>query len=421
HVLQRSGRHVEALAVAGEVTTAAEQLGDEPLLVRARIRLGSLQDDAAAYESAETTLTSAYESALGQTMMAEAATAANLLTQLIGYKLARIDEGRWWLGTARPLARAADSDDAQIGYYDNLGILSFMDGHYEAAREAFAASLAIEEQVWGADHPRIAGSLNNLGVVAALAGDDERARADFEGALRIYTATLGPEHPKVATTLNHLGGVESGEQARAHLERALAIRERSLGPDHPEVASVLTTLAAQANDDGRLQDALDYQQRALAIQERQLGSDHPDVAVSLCNLGLLALELERFEEARAHFERALTIQERELGPDHVALAGSLRGLGLALLGLGVPAEALPPLERAWTLAHAGERDPAMLAAIEFALARALWQAPAGSGGDPARARALANAAETGFVDAGGEWAPELEALRSWRAGLPEDP
>ena len=166
-----------------------------------------------------------------------------------------------------------------------------------------------------------AGALwNNLGYHLNMVADYGGARAAYERALAIDEAVFGPDHPKVAIRVNNLGMVlqDLGElgEARAAFERALAIDEAAFGPDHPDVAIDVNNLGSVLQDLGELQEARAAHERALAIFERVLGPEHPNVATLHNNLGMVLHDLGELGEARAAYERALTIFKRFLPPGH---------------------------------------------------------------------------------------------------------
>jgi Tfp pilus assembly protein PilF len=79
---------------------------------------------------------------------------------------------------------------------------------YGTARELLQRALAIEEAVYGLEHPEVASTLGNLGSVQQQLGEFEAARASQQRALAIFEAVFGPEHPEVARTLTNLGIVQ---------------------------------------------------------------------------------------------------------------------------------------------------------------------------------------------------------------------
>jgi tetratricopeptide (TPR) repeat protein/predicted Ser/Thr protein kinase len=458
--LQKAGKYAEGLVLTDPVVSEATTLGYEPLLARAWLRQGWLQAKAGKHQVAETTLEQAFESALGQAMLTEAAEASTLLVHVVGYGLARHEDGRHWAKNANPLARAG-TDEIRSLCLVTLGNVAFSEGQHEEARGYIEQALAIREELLGSEHPDVALALNNLGNVAFAAGQHEEARGYLERALAINEKALGPEHPDVVLALNNLGGMAKAEgkyeeargyvaralaigekalgsehpdvattldtlgvlargekefeEARGYHERALAIREKVFGPKHRDVATSLNNLGVLAKSEGKLEEARGYHERALAIREKVLGPEHRDVAGSLNNLGGLARSLGKFEEARGYHERALVIEEKVLGPEHRNLAYSLMGIGKALCGEARHADALPHLERALALRTANSVEPNELADTRFTLARALWDAPAEAGRDRERARTLAELARTFYADDGETSANELREVEAWQA------
>jgi tetratricopeptide (TPR) repeat protein len=141
------------------------------------------------------------------------------------------------------------------------------------------------------------------------------------------------------------------------------------------------------------------------------GTAHTTVGILLSNTGETLLALGRAEPAQADFEKALDILKQRLGPDHADLALPLKGLGLAHLSRGQPRDALPPLERALTLRtqSAAASDPQEVAEIRWGLARALRMLSR----EPARARALAEAALTAYRGLGSESTERVREIDRW--------
>ncbi|HYH96080.1 tetratricopeptide repeat protein, partial [Hyalangium sp.] len=100
------------------------------------------------------------------------------------------------------------------------------------------------------------------------------------------------------------------------------------------------------------------------------------------------------------------IHEKALGPKHPDLANPLLALGEVLLAQARPAAALAPLERALTLAPEGH----IRAAMQFALARALWDAR-----PPERTRAVTLATQARDYWKGIGMASEVATASQWLA------
>ncbi|MEX1366634.1 MAG: serine/threonine-protein kinase, partial [Nannocystaceae bacterium] len=414
---QDAGKYDAGLHLADEVVKRGEPLGYEPLMARAWLRQGTLRRNAGDYEGAVTALKQAHGAALAQSMMAEASSASSDLMYVLGQLLARHEEAHRWSEHAEPLSRAAGETIARASYFSSLGAIADSQGEYEDARRFHERALAIKEKAMGPQHPTVATSLNNLGNAASALGDQEDARAALERALAIWKEAFGPGHPRVAGALSNLSTVAymQGEyqDARAFLERALAISEQALGPRHINLAYTLNNLGLLASSQQEHEDARAFLERALAISEEALGPRHPIVATSLHNLGDVASSQEQYEDAQEFYERALAIFDEALDPQHPDHAFALTGLGNALIALDRPADALLPLERALSIRTTHQVEPVLLADTRFALARALWAAPADLGGDRPRARPLAEQARETYASLGDTGRDGLDEIAAW--------
>jgi len=92
--LMLAGKYDAGMVEVDATYDEAEELGFEPLLVRARLLRGQLQFERGDYKDAESTLEQAYRAALGMGMHGEAAEAAANLIHLVGWVLLRPEEGR---------------------------------------------------------------------------------------------------------------------------------------------------------------------------------------------------------------------------------------------------------------------------------------------------------------------------------------
>jgi tetratricopeptide (TPR) repeat protein len=88
--------------------------------------------------------------------------------------------------------------------------------------------------------------------------------------------SYGPDHPKLASALNNLAVLyeEQGryEDAESLKKRALTIGEKAWGPDHPVVANYLNNLAFNYANQSRYAEAEPLYKRALTIGERALAA-----------------------------------------------------------------------------------------------------------------------------------------------------
>jgi tetratricopeptide (TPR) repeat protein len=118
-------------------------------------------------------------------------------------------------------AARARADERAAALCSSLGYHLEMIGDYAGARPYFERTLAICEQVLGAEHPNTATSLNNLGGLLRAQGDYAGARPYYERALRIFCAALGEQHPSTQTVQNNLEALlAEGEGPQGQTEGA---------------------------------------------------------------------------------------------------------------------------------------------------------------------------------------------------------
>jgi tetratricopeptide (TPR) repeat protein len=329
---ERTGEYADALVLADSTREDAEALGWPPLVAAAWTQEAILREREGDYEEAARLATRAYFEAARVDAWDEAARAASELIYVVGYRLARFDEGRIWAEhTAIALAHTGDPGQLQEAARSHrLALVEFASGDFAQARMLHERGLELQQDALGPDHPGLAGGLANLANVHARMNVHAQARALHERALAIREQALGPVHHAVATSLNDLAAVyfSAGEHAAARplFERSLAIDVAVLGPDHPDVAVSLMNVGIVHIESDEADEAKALFEQALAIFEKSLGPDHPNVASCLVNLASVHARRGEHGRARAALERALAIQEKSLGPDHVDLARSFGGL-----------------------------------------------------------------------------------------------
>ena len=332
------------------------------------------------------------------------------------YASGRIPLARPEMERARELyVRAYGEHDHRLADADaGLGLMLMEAGLVDDAERFYARALTQREQLFGPDHPRTGLSENDMGNLLDTRGRPAEARPHYEKALAIQERALGPEHPDVAGTLHNLAIVvaKAGELERAALldQRALLIFEKRLGPENPNVATVLEELGHTAARRGRLAEADVLVARSLAIRVKVLGADHPDVALSRLSIAELARKRGQGARALKACEQALATFERAMGPTSPRLVDPLVCIAELELDGKAAKLALTTAERAAALRRT-DIDPVTGARLGFALARGLWQ----TGGDKARARGLAVAAQRAFEAAHDEGGA---AVAKWRREHP---
>jgi tetratricopeptide (TPR) repeat protein len=259
---------------------------------------------------------------------------------------------------------------------------------FERFREAFA--VAVE-----AHHDEVAASSAIL--FGGVLGDRARQLDLGRDWLRIGRALLArvgdrPQLEAWAFNSEAMNFAADGQGAAGveAFRRAYELKARVLGKDAFDTIIGLINVGVGLQYAGRCDEAVATDTAGRDAMSRILGVDHPAVALASSNAGECLNTLGRYAEARVDFERALGIWRRA-GSDVTFQSYALTGLGIALLGEGKPEQATEPLEEALRIRVDKQFDPERLGETRFALARALWSAPAtrARAGELAR-RALAD-------------------------------
>jgi tetratricopeptide (TPR) repeat protein/predicted Ser/Thr protein kinase len=450
-----TGAFARALELVRPVAATARVLAYRPFEAEAELLQGQLEREAGDVAHAEATLETAVWAAEAGRHDEVAARAWSTLVFLVGYDKAEYARGLALVPRATAaIARLGGNPDIEATLERALGAIDADQSKLDTAVAHFEKAVALAERAFGATHPGVARALDNLGMAVMARGDGNRAIALHERALRIYEPLLGPQHPTVAQALHNLGNahaaVDNDRLAEQELRRALAIREAALGPDHPDIAANLTDLARVVRHLGNIEDALALDRRAVAMGEKAFGAEHPVLAGQLVALGIDLGRASRPVEADAALRRAEAIFTRLHGPDHVevmrvlvargdvlmgqarwqdaatlyeraipplaksegggdALPSAQINLGRARVELHQAAQALAPLEQ--LASKPDGLSPDNRAALEFTLARALWD----SGGDRTRARTLASGALTRIQDRAGASRDDVAQMQRWLA------
>jgi len=277
----------------------------------------------------------------------------------------------------------------------NLGVVYFIQRHYEEAFRNFQWALRIDppnevaheysERILGIKSLETATILLRLAANHVRAGNYRQAVPLYQQALAIQTQLLGAEHPDVIESMNNWATLsrEQGlyEQAEKLHQRILAIREKTWGTEHPDVVESLFNLALDYHDQYKDTEAELLYQRALAIVETEGGIEpfleaaiHNNLAVIyylqgkyqraeplflraieiaqnkdlsrplvtlLNNLGSLYLQQARYAEAEPLYQQALLIREQQVGPEHPDVVYPFYGLANLYAEQGKYAEAEP--------------------------------------------------------------------------------
>jgi serine/threonine-protein kinase len=267
---------------------------------------------------------------------------------ILAQRLGRAAEAQEWAADAEARTRNLDALEPMTHHLLLLhaGAVLYAAGRLPEALERFRRSVVVIESFgYGLAHAR---ALNNLAATENELGQTNQAIVDFQRAVAEHEAAQGPDHAEVAMTLLNLGpalqAVGRLDEARAALRRCASIFERS-APDHP------------------------FRLHAIVP------------------LGDVELEAGNTAAARKWYEGAIARAASVSVPDRKQLVRAHLGLARCALASANTAAGRAHVAEARGLATRFELMSDTQPELDFAEAQVLWSS------DPARARALATAAE----------------------------
>jgi predicted ATPase/DNA-binding XRE family transcriptional regulator len=222
------GDYARAIALAGQCTRLAEQLGDQQLQARAL----NLRGNIAKYQGEFAQAAQCFEASLALFRgLQENASIAMLLNNLATLAQERGDytQARTLQEESLALKRGLGDQRGMAVALLNLGDIARDEGRLAEARARAGESLALFEQL--ADEKGIALALNNMGEAAFLQGDYEQANVWVQDSLK-RSERLGDQWA-IAVALHNVGRLawvrgdaEAAERAY-HQSLQVYVRERS--------------------------------------------------------------------------------------------------------------------------------------------------------------------------------------------------
>jgi tetratricopeptide (TPR) repeat protein len=208
-------------------------------------------------------------------------------------------------------------------------------GHFALADSLYRRALAMDRQLYGAVHPRVADDFYDMGLVQHDLGDNRQAEQDYRQALAIKQSWYGTEHPDTALIMAAVGQalVYQGryDEAAVFLQDALATQERIFGKVHPQVAMGLNVLGLLELRRGHLGEAEKDFTRMADINRAVYDDRHYLVGIALLNLGEVYLEQKNFDRADKSLRDALSRFTEKLPPGHLNTAIAQVRLGHTLV------------------------------------------------------------------------------------------
>jgi eukaryotic-like serine/threonine-protein kinase len=301
--LNTTGNGERGYALGRQLIGEARALGYRPLLAELLERLWAHSDHSARENEAARDLEEAAWMALGERRDDVAAEAGALLSGVVGFALARHEEGERWAAFAGAvLQRLGPGHDlVRAWVLQNRGVMLTQAHRLDEALTLALQARALKERLLPPGSPDIAIALNNEAEILAQQGDAARALARNLLARDSFLRAYGPGSPWLAHNSSnrgeYLASLGRFPEAIGAFETALSSWEAQLGPEHRYLGYPLTGIGVARWKQGHFAQALPPLERALRIRE----AHEPDAATVAETRFALARALwdEGQERARA--------------------------------------------------------------------------------------------------------------------------
>lgn len=241
-------------------------------------------------------------------------------------QIGRYDAAGDYVGLARDMDRfleltaqlyGANSPEYATTLNDYGGIHRDI-GNYEKAEQAFQQSAAMIAQLQSEAHPDYGSVLNNLAGLYRLMKQYEKSAGYFQKTLEIYKESLGEQHFLYISGMNNLGLLYQDmgryDEAEALHSRSLALLERA-GDNPVAIATTLNNLASAKRLQNKLEDVETLLERALDMYEEYLGREHSLYAYGLNNLASYYMTVGQYDNAAVYYQSVLKLCETLFGTE----------------------------------------------------------------------------------------------------------
>eukprot|EP00729_Bicosta_minor_P012333 gene12333-biopygen27050 len=258
-----------------------------------------------------------------------------------------------------------ETDAESVDAYVDLADALMKDGKNSEAEMVFRKVLALDQRLFGAEHPNTLGTAYNLadclrfqrkfeeaimlhkttlrsqrrvlgmehrdtlGTKSALAtalkanGQLEKAEKMFRTTMKTMKRVLPKNDDHILTTLNNFAGflldeLDKHAEAETMYREVLAIQLQMLGPEHPDTLMTKGNISITLFRQGKYAEALPLARDFYRGYTKVYSSKHPYALDAASHLGHTLMKLGEYAESEAILRETLVLQREVLGPEHQA-------------------------------------------------------------------------------------------------------
>jgi len=214
--------------------------------------------------------------------------------------------------------QTADTYAALGNHYDELY------GDYQKGFEYHEKALAIREQVFRKDHPKIAESYLDMAAYFRGMNMFEEEQNYLEKALIIQQNAFGEEHQAVAKSYFLLGNRNNAsgdyEKALDYYKQALRVFLKLLTENSVEVAEIYKQIALCYRGLKEPRQELKYLKKTRLVKSKIYGNSHFKMGEIFLELGSYFGEQQAYDSLLYYYEKATNLWKKQLGDNHYYVA-----------------------------------------------------------------------------------------------------
>ncbi len=200
-------------------------------------------------------------------------------------------------------------------------------GRFSDAESAYLATLGIQQNVYGDDHPNTIKTKNALGTLLYDLGKNQAAANIMEDNLAKLRALQPLEQAQLSRTLVNYALVlhDLGNFAQAetiYFEAAPIIIELH-GEDSIEYARYISNLALLYLDQNQIQSAMPLLEQSYAMFQKVYASNHRSLSFSQLHFARAYLKTQQFDSAKLWLDLAINNRRQLDNGQHSLLADAL--------------------------------------------------------------------------------------------------
>jgi tetratricopeptide (TPR) repeat protein len=225
-----------------------------------------------------------------------------------------------------------NQENPDIGmYFQNLGIIYAIQGHFDKALELFTRGLELNEKVFKKNSVSLADLYINLGRLNYLLSRNVKAAFYFSKAEAIFKLKLEDDAIPIGGLNVNKGNLfyRDGDLHKAleYYKNAYYIYKSKIQGDHQKISAVLNNIGSIYSQLGEYEKSLQYYKESLEISKNKSSK-----TMLFRNLAKVYQDQGEYEQANAYFLKSIEYAHENLTKFHYELGNSYLDYGDFFVG-----------------------------------------------------------------------------------------